>query len=148
MKKLLPPQLFLLVSVLMGLVCWYFDFSHYVVFPFNLAGLPLLIGGLAVAQIAKNLFHDAETNVNTFALPDTFVTTGIYQYSRNPMYVGLCLSLLGVAVLYQGSLSSFILVIGFFLVVDRWYIKSEEATMRSVFGQSYLDYCSRTRKWI
>lgn len=46
MKKLLPPLLFVLFVLLMGLVCWAFEFKHNVLFPFNLIGIPFLLGGV------------------------------------------------------------------------------------------------------
>ncbi len=148
MTKILPPQLFLLFAIGMGLVCSYFEFAHYIEFPFNLAGLPLLVGGILLAQTNKNLFRRMQTNIDTFAVPDKLVTAGVYRYSRNPMYLGLVMALTGIAILYQGSVSSLFLLTIFVIVTHQWYIKYEEKMLTATFGQEYLAYCRRTRRWV
>jgi len=148
MKKLLPPALFLLFAIFMGVICWGFGFNHNIIYPFNLIGLPLLFLGLAIAQINKKLFIKLDTNVNTFDEPDKLVNTGFYKYSRNPMYLGFLISLLGLAIIYQGAISSFFLVLVFFIVVDLWYIRFEEKAMLNKFGTEYEEYSQNTRRWI
>ena len=64
------------------------------------------------------------------------------------MYLGMVIALVGIAVLCQGSLVSFGLVLAFFAVLDRWYVEYEETMMEKVFGQRYSDYCRTTRRWI
>lgn len=148
MKKLLPPVLFLVFALLMGVVCWAFGFEHLVPFPYNLIGLPFFLAGLIFAQKSKNLFLQLKTNVNTFDNPDKLVTAELYKYSRNPMYLGMLISISGLAILYQGSLSSFIFVILFFIITDRWYVKFEETVLTKKFGDEYRNYCLNTRRWI
>jgi len=148
MKKLLPPSLFVLFALFMGLVCWGFKLNHNILYPFNLIGLPLLIAGLFIAQTSKKMFIRLKTNVNTFDEPDKLVVEGLFKYSRNPMYLGFVIAIIGIAVLYQGAISSFIFAIAFFIIVDRWYIKYEERAMLSKFGKEYDIYCSNTRRWI
>lgn len=148
MKKLLPPLLFVLFVLLMGLVCWAFEFKHNVLFPFNLIGIPFLLGGLFIAQSSKKLFIKLKTNVNTFDEPGKLITNRIFRYSRNPMYLGFVIAIIGMALIYQGAISSFVLALLFFVIVDRWYIKFEEGAMLNKFGKEYRDYCSKTRRWI
>jgi len=132
----------------MGLVCWGFKLNHNILYPFNLIGLPLLIVGLFIAQTSKKMFIRLKTNVNTFDEPDKLVVEGLFKYSRNPMYLGFIIAIIGIAVLYQGAISSFIFAIAFFIIVDRWYIKYEERAMLIKFGKEYEIYCSNTRRWI
>ena len=148
MKKLLPPLLFILFAILMGFLCWGFGFKHNILYPFNLIGLPFLVTGLLITQASKNLFRKLKTNVYTFNEPDKLVTTGFYRHSRNPMYLGFTIAIIGIAVLYQGAISSFILALVFIVVTDRWYIKFEERAMLKKFGNDYDDYCQNTRRWI
>jgi len=148
MKKLLPPLLFVLFAILMGVLCWGFGFKHNIIYPLNLIGLPFLLTGLLIAQASKKLFIKLKTNVNTFDEPDKLVATGFYRYSRNPMYLGFAVAIIGIAVLYQGAISSFILAIIFLIVTDRWYIKFEERAMLNKFGKEYESYCQNTRRWI
>lgn len=148
MKKLLPPQLFLIFILLMGLICWGLGLKHYILFPYNLLGILFLISGIYLAQSSKNLFLKKETNVNTFDKPNKFITEGFYKYSRNPMYLGFVIALLGISILYQGSISSILGLILFIVIVDRWYIKFEENLMFDKFGDDYVKYCKKTKKWI
>ncbi|MGF1850255.1 methyltransferase family protein, partial [Vibrio lentus] len=73
---------------------------------------------------------------------------GVYKYTRNPMYLGFVVSLLGFAILTGAANSSFLLTAIFVLVTDRWYIKFEEQMMRDKFGQDYEDYCRKVKRWI
>jgi protein-S-isoprenylcysteine O-methyltransferase Ste14 len=148
MRKLLPPHLFVIFVLAMGFVCWFFGFTHLIKYPYNLFGLPLLIAGLLLAQLSKNHFRKVKTNVNTFEKPDLLITKGYYRFSRNPMYLGFVIALLGFAFLYQGSISSFLAVLLFIAVTDRWYIQYEERIMLSTFGAEYAAYCNNTRRWI
>jgi protein-S-isoprenylcysteine O-methyltransferase Ste14 len=148
MKKLLPPTMFLLFAILMGIICWGFGFTHNITYPYNLIGIPILILGLAIAKVNKKLFLKLETNVDTFEQPDRLVKSGFYKFTRNPMYLGFLISLSGIAVIYQGSISSFLLVLIFFVIVDLWYIRFEEKAMLDKFGKEYQEYCQNTRRWI
>jgi protein-S-isoprenylcysteine O-methyltransferase Ste14 len=148
MKKLLPPFLFIIFALGMGVVCWALDTTHYLGYPFNLIGLPLFIFGLYIVESSKNLFKRESTNVFTFDKPDKLITSGFFKYSRNPMYLGFVVALFGVALLYQASLSSLILAMIFAIIVDRWYIAFEERMMQETFGESYTQYAAKTRRWI
>ena len=132
----------------MGLICWGFGFNHFIHYPYNLFGIILLSAGIIIAQTSKNLFLKLRTNVNTFDNPDKLVTEGLYKFSRNPMYLGFVIALAGIAVLYQAAISSFLLVALFILITDRWYIKYEENVMMEQFGEQYIQYCEKTRRWI
>ena len=99
-----------------------------------------------VVSIGKR-FRKAKTQIHTFKVPKKLVTTGLFQYSRNPIYLGFTIVLLGIALLY-GSLSTLIPVLLFFLIANFWYIPFEEKNMKKVFGQSYLFYRRRVRRWL
>ncbi len=148
MKKLLPPQLFIIFAIGMGVICWALGLKHYLSYPWNLIGLLFLVGGIFLAQSSKNHFIKHRTNVNTFKEPDKLVTSGFFRFSRNPMYLGFVIALFGIALLYQASLSSLILTVFFALIVDRWYIAYEEKMMQEVFGEDYRQYSQNTRRWI
>jgi len=63
------------------------------------------------------------------------------------MYLGFLISLLGVAIML-GDFSSILVVIGFFVITDRWYIKFEEAAMAKTFGDRYEEYKAKTNRWL
>ncbi len=148
MKKLLPPRFFLLLMILMIASHWIFDLRHFILYPFNIIGLVLIIAGLLIAKYNSNVFEKAKINIITFDEPTILKKDGMYRYTRNPMYLGFTISLFGMAILLQGSISSFVFTALFFLVTDIWYIRYEEKMMRNKFLDEYELYCKKVRRWI
>ena len=148
MQKLLPPRLFLAFAVLIALVSLCLPQTQTIAYPLNLAGLPLLILGLSISIWHSRLFRRRNTNINTFNQPNVLVKDGLFRYTRNPMYLGFVVALLGVAVLSLGSLFGFALVVAFVVITDRWYIRFEERAMRDTFGEAYRVYCKEVRRWV
>ncbi len=147
MKKLLPPRLFLLSIITMVAFHWGLVTPRWHGPLPKVMGLVLLISGLVLAIAGKRQFRRVGTNVSTFNEPDVLVTSGIYRYSRNPMYVGLVVALGGIAAFLGGLLSALVVVV-FAVIIDRWYIVYEERRLRDVFGERYLAYCGSTRRWV
>jgi protein-S-isoprenylcysteine O-methyltransferase Ste14 len=87
------------------------------------------------------------TTLDTFSEPNKLVTDGPYKYSRNPIYLGYALVLIGVWLLL-GSLSPLFIVVFSIVITDRWYIPFEENMLAEKFGPAYTSYKSRTRRWI
>jgi protein-S-isoprenylcysteine O-methyltransferase Ste14 len=95
------------------------------------------------------LFFRSHTTINPLK-PDNskiIVTSGLYQFSRNPMYVSLLIMLFGYA-LWLGSLSPFLLLPLFFGIITTMQIIPEEQALEKNFGQEYLDYKARVRRWL
>lgn len=121
---------------------------------FSLSGSSKLAVGLGVIGLSSAImgvtqFKKAKTTSNPQALEKVsqLVTSGIYQYSRNPMYLGLVFILLGWA-LYLSHLLAFVLVLVFILYITRFQIQPEESVMMQKFGKSYQAYVSRVRRWL
>jgi protein-S-isoprenylcysteine O-methyltransferase Ste14 len=110
-------------------------------------GLFLLAASLGITVWHKRIFRRANTNVNTFDIPDKLIEEGLFKYTRNPMYLGFVASLASAAFV-MGALSPWIIVGAFFLLTDLWYIPYEERVMYAKFGGQYEAYCSRTHRWI
>jgi protein-S-isoprenylcysteine O-methyltransferase Ste14 len=112
-----------------------------------LGGLLLAIG-LGLGVWAARLFRSAGTELNpTSAANRVLVTHGPYRFTRNPMYLGLVVFTLGLA-LAVGSLPMFAVPALLFLTVDRVHIPFEEAKMRRQFGAAFDDYTARVRRWL
>jgi protein-S-isoprenylcysteine O-methyltransferase Ste14 len=112
------------------------------------AGVIALCGG-ALALAGSIAFKRASTTINPLrpANASSLVTSGIYRYTRNPMYLGLLLVLVGWAV----HLSSVLALPGplvFGLYIRRFQIEPEERILAAKFGQSYADYTSHVRRWL
>lgn len=112
-------------------------------------GIGLGIVGLSSAIMGVTQFKKAQTTPNPQALEkvSSMVTSGIYQYSRNPMYLGLVLILLGWA-LYLSHFLTFILIPIFMMYITRFQIQPEERVLTKKFGQAYQNYCAKVRRWI
>ena len=105
--------------------------------------------GLSLGIMGVTQFRIAQTTPNPQALEQvsSLVTSGIYQYSRNPMYVGLVLILLGWA-FYLSHFLAFVLLPIFILYMTRFQIQPEERMMAQKFGKTYQDYLNKVRRWI
>ena len=105
--------------------------------------------GLSLGIMGVTQFRIAQTTPNPQALEQvsSLVTSGIYQYSRNPMYVGLVLILLGWA-FYLSHLLAFVLLPIFILYMTHFQIQPEERMMAQKFGKTYQDYLNKVRRWI
>jgi len=84
----------------------------------------------------------------TFREPAEFVKSGLFKYTRNPMYIGFVVALFWGVFLFQAAWSSFLLVCLFWLITDRWYIRFEEQKMLAKYGDEYVEYCDATPLWI
>jgi protein-S-isoprenylcysteine O-methyltransferase Ste14 len=107
---------------------------------FLAAGLALNIGGFVTQKRAG-------TDPIPFNPSTHIVTHGPYRFSRNPMYIGLALSTLGIAILVDSAWMLLAVPIGLVLI-DRLVIKREERYLERKFGEEYLSYKRRVRRWI
>lgn len=105
--------------------------------------------GIAAEAAAIVSFRRAQTTMNplTPGKATRLVVTGIYRWTRNPMYVGLLMWLVAWALwlghaLAWGGLPLFI------LTMNRLQIAPEERAMKALFGAEYAAYCSRVRRWV
>lgn len=113
----------------------------------QIAGGVALICAFALLAVSAGHFLMRGTTVMPTREPDKLVTEGIYRISRNPMYLGMLLSLVGVP-LVMASVTGLIFALLFFLIMDRSVIPREEKVMEGVFGDAYRRYKLKTRRWI
>lgn len=134
---------------LLGL-CWLSKFIFPQTFQFKFAehiGWGLFILGVLLVVFAAGLFRVNATTVNPVKEPNKLVTVGLYRITRNPMYLGMLMTLLGFPCILNSSVGEIFPLI-FFLIMDRKVIPREEKTIEKVFGKKYRDYKMRTRRWI
>lgn len=114
-------------------------------------GLSLLLltkgAWMGLAGVAE--FRRAQTTVNPMR-PDessTVVDSGIFRYTRNPMYLGLLFALLAWAV-WLASPWSLLGPLVYLAWMTRFQIVPEERALAEGFGEPYRDYCRRVRRWL
>lgn len=113
-----------------------------------LAVVVVLVGqGIAVAGVVA--FRRAKTTINPVRASEAsvLVSGGIYGWTRNPMYLGWALTLLGWA-LYLGNLVALLLVPVFVWYINRFQIEPEERILTELFGTQFNSYSSKVRRWI
>ena len=113
----------------------------------QLIGLLLVAGGVGLSFYAAAIFAARDTTKNPCALPTVLVSMMPYTFTRNPMYVGITIVLLGFAVFF-GSPVMLAAPILFVVLIDRMVIPKEEDTMERQFGEHYRDYKRRVRRWL
>ena len=103
-----------------------------------------------IAPIVANIqFRRAQTTANPFK-PETataLVTSGVFSWTRNPMYLGLFILLLGWAI-KLGALSSLIAALLFVPLIYMVQIRAEEYALRAHFGADYERYCQQVNRWL
>jgi len=102
--------------------------------------------GLLIIFWTWKLFINAGTKED-FSESKTVVVGGPYKYSRNPMYAGMIIFLIGLVILFENILG-FISPVLFFLIMEFMFIPFEEKKMEKELGKKYLDYKKKVRKWL
>lgn len=115
--------------------------------PWNLFGIALIIAGVLIVIQPALEFKKAETAIKPFEESSSLVRTGMYRFTRNPMYLGMLTVLVGTA-LYLGSLSPFLMPVLFALVIRHRFIRVEEAMLEQRFGDEYLQFKREVRRWL
>ena len=115
----------------------------------HIVSVIILIIGLIVIVSPVVDFIKSKTTINPvkFKNVNRLVTTGIYRYSRNPMYLGMILIVISTTVYYLNFLSVFSPLI-FYIWINKFQINREEIFLEDKFGSEYLKYKSKTRRWI
>jgi protein-S-isoprenylcysteine O-methyltransferase Ste14 len=121
------------------------------VYPINLLGLLIISLGFGFI-ITANYYLLVKGRIGLearepFHVPSTLVTAGPYRYSRNPIYLGVVLLLLGFAIMFM-SLTVFFSTVIVFLVFWRFFVRWEEKKLEEAFGEQYLTYKNQVRRWL
>jgi protein-S-isoprenylcysteine O-methyltransferase Ste14 len=106
------------------------------------------LAGILVSLAGVVQFRRARTTVNpvTPTASSSLVTSGIYRFSRNPMYLGFLLILTGWA-LFLANMYAAALIPLFVLYMNRFQIIPEERALLRIFGQEFANYISRVGRW-
>lgn len=148
-NKIPPP----IVAMTMGFAMWVISIYGPTVEIATLPRLVLISTAILLGALFCGFgvisFRRASTTVNPLK-PETassLVTSGIYQVSRNPMYVGFTLFLLAWAI-QLGSPLALIGIPAYISYMNRFQVLSEERAMTALFGDEFLQYKSRVRRWL
>lgn len=106
-----------------------------------------LLGGLLVDIAGAGLFLRRRTAIIPFKPASCLVTSGIYAWTRNPMYLGMALIYAGMALILN-SLAALVALPVVLVIIGTQIIAREEAYLERAFGSSYIAYKCRVRRWI
>jgi protein-S-isoprenylcysteine O-methyltransferase Ste14 len=113
------------------------------------AAIAIALAGVGTAVSGVIAFRHARTTINPLKpeTTSTLVTSGVYRFTRNPMYVGLALVLLAWAV-FVSSAWALLGPLVFILYMNRFQIMPEERVLSGMFGTAYSAYQAKVRRWL
>lgn len=150
MRPIIPPPILTVIhAAAMVFVARRFDIA-----PFSFSGDAFAAGavfalGAVIIAVSVSSFWRAKTTINPLApaKAEKLVVRGFYTVSRNPMYLGMALMLVGVCLfLREGANVGVVLL--FVILMNLMQIEPEERALEAKFGKDYLDYKRRVRRWI
>lgn len=142
-----PPLIFLSGLLIGGLISWFYPFNFLPnIWGYLLGGI-LVVTGLGIVLIAKTKMAKAETNIEPWKPTTAILSDGIYGISRNPIYLAMIFIYVGMVFIFNllWMLPPIILVL---FVMHYGVILREENYLEQKFGDEYLNYKEKVRRWI
>lgn len=148
-NRIPPPLVAILIALLMGVAARLLPSVAIAPGYRVVSAIAVLLLGLSVCLAGVWAFRRAQTTVNPLR-PDrasALVDTGIYRYTRNPMYLGFSLVLVAWALALASPLT-LLGIVAFVWYMNRLQIGPEERALSRLFGEPFSRYCQRVRRWI
>jgi protein-S-isoprenylcysteine O-methyltransferase Ste14 len=147
--KIPPVALMFITALLMWLVSWSLPAVAVAVPARAPIATAVAIAGAFTCALGVAAFRRAGTTVNPTKPESTssLVSSGVYALTRNPMYLGFLLILLGWAIFLANALA-FLLIPAFVSYMNRFQIQPEERTLAARFGPEFLAYKAQVRRWM
>ena len=146
-NKILPPTYFILLLILSIGLHFIFPIKKIIFPPYTYFGWIFIIFGAVLNLWTDSLFKKNKTTVKPFEKPAELITVGPFKISRHPMYLGMTAILLGVAILH-GTLITLIFPLIFIVLSETLFLSQEEKNLEETFGENYINYKNRVRRWL
>ena len=147
METKIPPPIVTLIFIFL------IAFSNRLVEPFSFEyqtplGVLIIIGGLSILISAARVFKQLETTINPMqpSQASRLAIIGPFKYTRNPMYLGMSIMLIGFGVIFGAKLTVCLLAL-FVLYITIFQIMPEERAMEQKFDD-WEDYSAKVRRWL
>lgn len=147
MNKILPPTYFYACIVISVMLHFLLPIEQIIKLPYNWIGFLFFFLGGTLNIWTDQLFKKVNTTVKPFEKPSSLILNGPFKISRNPMYLGMALLLIGLGFVL-GSITSFIGFILFVAAMEIGFIHQEEKILLGVFGTEFEAYKKKVRRWI
>tara|TARA_B100000427_G_scaffold173273_1_gene144029 strand:- start:154 stop:612 length:459 start_codon:yes stop_codon:yes gene_type:complete len=138
------------ISVYLLIISYFFgEFvlpKYPIIYIFNLLGVLLIIISPIIFFSSRNAFYAYDENPLPPSDTDKIIKTGIYAYSRNPIYLSFVLFHLGMFLTFENTMY-FLCSISLFFWLNNFVIKEEEKYLKNKFKDEYLRYCVSVKKW-
>ena len=147
MKKILPPSYFAFCLIITVLLHYILPIKQIIHYPYNLLGFLFFVIGGVLNIWTDQLFKKNETTVKPDEKPSVLIQSGPFNISRNPMYLGMTILLIGIGFIL-GSIISFVGAILFVVAMEIAFITQEEKYLQEQFGEEFDTYRKKVRRWI
>ncbi len=146
-KTVLPPTYFLASLALMAALAFALPIASLLAWPWRAFGVVPIAAGVWLNLAADRAFKERGTTVKPFEQSSALVTDGAFRLTRNPMYLGMVVILIGVALIFV-ALTPFLVAAGFAAIMETRFIPVEERMLAETFGDEWTAYRDRTRRWL
>ena len=146
-QKLLPPVWFFFSIILMCGLHFWLPIKQLFFSPVNYLCIVAIFLGIAIVLFCAYVFRQKNTTIKPFQESSYLVKEGIFNYTRNPIYLGMIIFLIGLW-LFLGSLSPVFIIPLFVGLIQEKFIKQEEKMLEDKFGEEYQEYKLTVRRWI
>lgn len=142
-----PPDYFMVLIILAIILHFILPVLKIINAQYRYLGILFIALGIYLNLWTHFTYKKLKNPVKVHLTPKLLITSGAFKISRNPMYLGMLLILIGECILL-GSLISFIIPIIFIILTEIFTIPIEEKNLEKKFGKRYLDYKQKIRRWI
>lgn len=146
-KNVHPPIVVLIHIAIAYLLGWFIRIPYDVPILLQNIGFALVVTGFLFGLGAFFEFRRARTTLDPHGSANQMVTSGIFRFTRNPIYLGFLLMLIGLP-LNSGLYWGILLAPLFVITMNRLVIEREETYLEKKFGDVYASYKSRVRRWL
>lgn len=144
-----PPIVVVIIAALMWWLARFVELGNFKFDGQSLLAIVFMSAGIGMMLVAAFSFYKAKTTINPLdpTKASHLITTGMFGFSRNPIYLADLLILVAWAT-WLGNIFNIALLGVFVVYINRFQIVPEERALTTLFGDAYRDYCSRVRRWI
>ena len=148
MKTKIPPPVITLISVCLIFLSKPLFSSYQIVSNLEI-GTGVCLMGLFILIFSVRLFKMKKTSINPLnpKVASTLVVSGLFKFSRNPMYCGMLFLIFGISIIIN-IIGGFFISTFFILYMNRYQIIPEEEALVDLFGADYKNYKERVRRWV
>ena len=145
--KLAPPIVYLGLGLIGVGMEYVIPLSIGIDSPSNYLGVGVIIVSIVSLGFMFKLFKRYETEIDPWKTTSKIITTGPYKYSRNPVYIFACGVPIGLGIAFNTYWALFAFIPAL-IIVYYTAVKKEEKYLETKFGQEYLDYKAKVRRWL